>query len=114
MANTDYDMWVEIEKLANTLNQTINDFYVAGIDLANSEANYQIKLRTQALKERSQGIPVTMISQFIKGDKEVAELRQKRDICEARYKMLENKINSIKLQMRVLDSQASREWSKND
>ena len=112
--NKDYDMRLEIEQLANTSNATIEDFYKAGIELANSEANYQIKLRAQALIERAQGVPVTMISTFIKGHAEVAELRQKRDICESRYKMLENKINSIKLQMRVLDAQASREWTKND
>lgn len=41
--NKDYDMWLEIEKLANTLDATIEDFYKAGIELANSEANYQIK-----------------------------------------------------------------------
>ncbi len=55
-------------------------------------------------------MPVTLIQQVVYGVPEVAEKRYKRDIAEAMYQTAQENINSIKLQMRVIEGQLNREW----
>ena len=82
-----------------------------GIDLANKEKDYKICLRQEALKLRSEkGMPVTLINQIVYGIPEVAEKRFQRDIAETMYNTCQEKINTIKLQIRILDAQLQREW----
>jgi hypothetical protein len=101
----------EMERLSGTLDTTIDSFEQAGFDLAEAEANYMKLLNKRALEEKAKGTPSTFISSFLKGEDEIAELRLKRDIAEAKKNTLNEKINSIKLQLRIIDSQATREWS---
>ena len=53
---------------------------------------------------------VGMIDKTCYGIPAVAELRFKRDVAEAVYKANMEAINSIKLQMRLIEAQLSREW----
>ena len=50
-------------------------------------------------------MPVTFIAQIIFGVENVADLRFDRDIKEAVYNANQESINSIKLQLRILESQ---------
>ena len=101
----------KIEELVNDLNTTIDQYAVMGESLADAQAEYNVLLRQKALVEKDKGVSVTFLDKFLKGDPEVAELRKKRDIAESRYKTLGEKINAIKLAIRILDAQISREWS---
>ena len=56
-------------------------------------------------------MPVTLIQQVVYGVPEVAEKRFTRDVAEAVYHANQDAINSIKLQIRVIESQINREWS---
>ena len=58
-------------------------------------------------------MPVTLIQQVVYGVPEVAQKRFDRDIAEAIYKANQEAINSIKLQIRVIENQISREFSVN-
>lgn len=100
-----------IEDLTGTLEETLNKFYQAGIELAEAESDYSITLRQKALVEKDAGVSVTFIDKFLRGDTDVAEKRKKRDIAEARRDTLKEKINSLKLQIRVVEAQAEREWT---
>lgn len=55
-------------------------------------------------------MPVTLINQIIYGIPEVANKRFKRDVSETMYNVALENINSLKLQMRILENQLSREW----
>ena len=105
------DLFNDIQDLTRKLNQAINLLAKYGNELAESERDYKITLRQEALKLRSEkGMPVTLIQQVIYGVPEVADKRFKRDIAEAmRDTTLEN-INSMKLQIRILESQLQREY----
>lgn len=111
MAIFEGDLLTTIEQLNSTLNDTITKFYHAGVELADAEADYSITLRQKALIEKDAGVSVTFIDKFLRGDTEVAEKRKKRDIAEAKRDTLKEKINSLKLQIRVVEAQAQREWS---
>lgn len=108
----DGDLINNILSLTNKLNTSITILAKYGRELAETERDYKITLRQEALKLRSEkGTPVTLIAQIIYGVPEVADKRFKRDVAEAMYNTAQENINSIKLQLRILESQAEREWS---
>ena len=53
---------------------------------------------------------IGMIDKTCYGHPEVADLRFQRDIAETVYKANIEAINSIKLQLRIVDAQLGREW----
>lgn len=106
------DLFNEIQELTNQLNQAIKQLAKYGKELAESERDYKIILRQEALKLRTEkDMPVTLIQQVVYGIPEVAEKRFKRDISEAMRDTTQENINSIKLQIKILESQLQREWS---
>jgi hypothetical protein len=56
-------------------------------------------------------MPIGLIDKTCYGIPEVAELRFKRDVAEAVWKANQEAIQSIKLQLRLLDAQLAREWA---
>lgn len=105
------DLFNDLQALTNRLNQSIKLLARYGRELAESERDYKITLRQEALKLRAEkGMPVTLIQQVVYGVPEVAEKRYKRDVAEAMYQTAQENINSIKLQMRVIEGQLNREW----
>ena len=106
------DLVNDIENLILRLNNSVKKLKEYGQELAQTERDYKITLRQEALKLRQEkNMPVTLISQIIYGVPEVADKRFKRDVAETmRDTALEN-IQSIKLQIRILESQLSREWN---
>jgi hypothetical protein len=108
------DIVNEIFNKQNELTGCITQLSNYGMDLAVKERDYKICLRQEALKLRSEkGMPVTLINQIIYGVPEVAEKRFKRDVAETMYNTCQERINTLKLQLRILESQVSREWSNN-
>lgn len=108
------DLFNDIQDLTLKLNQSIKKLAQYGNELAETERDYKITLRQEALKLRSEkGMPVTLIQQVVYGVPEVADKRFKRDVAEAMYNTAQENINSIKLQIRILESQLNREWGAN-
>lgn len=101
----------EVFKLSTELTASINQLAKNGKSLAEAERDYKITLRTEALKLKADGMPVTLINQIVYGIKSVAELRLKRDIAETIYDTNKEHINITKLKIKILESQISREWN---
>lgn len=105
------DLYKDICELINKLNQSINMLGKYGKELAETEKEYKIKLRQEALRLRSEkGMPVTLIQQVVYGVPEVADKRFKRDIAEAMRDTAMENINVLKLQIRILENQLQREY----
>ena len=105
------DLFNLLQDLTARLNQSIKLLAKYGNDLAETERDYKICLRQEALKLRAEkGMPVTLIQQVVYGIPEVADKRFKRDVAEAMYQTAQENINSIKLQMRIMENQLQREW----
>lgn len=103
----------EILEKSKYLDSCIEQLRDYGLKLSNAEKDYKITLRQEALKLRvEENMPVTLINQIIYGVPEVAEKRFKRDIAETMYNTCQEKINTLKLQIRILSSQIDREWSQ--
>lgn len=103
----------EIEEKRKYLDKAIEKLKANGIDLAQKEKDYKIALNKKALVLREEEMPVTLINQVIYGYEDIAELRYQRDVAQTIYNTNLEYINSIKLQLRLLESQINREWSNN-
>lgn len=105
------DLWTEIDRKTRQLDYCVRELRKSGTDYAEKERAYKVKLRETCLRLRSDGMAVGMIAKVCYGEPEVAKHRFERDVAEATYKANMEAINSIKLQLRLLDAQLSREWS---
>lgn len=106
------DLYNELNNKINDLNISIKKLRETGTEFAEAERDYKITLRNEALKLRAEkGMPVTLIQQVVYGVPEVADKRFKRDVKEAIYNANQEAINSIKLQIRVIENQLNREYN---
>lgn len=106
------NLFNDLQELTVRLNQAIKLLAKYGREFAEAERDYKITLRQEALKLRAEkNMPVTLIQQVVYGVPEVADKRFKRDVAEAMYQTAQENINSIKLQMRVIEGQLNREWN---
>ena len=106
----DYDLFAELQTKTKQLEVSIKSLRKTGQAYAEAERDYKILLRTECLKLRDDGMAIGMIDKTCYGIPTVAEARFKRDIAEVTYKANLEAIQSIKLQMRLLESQIQREW----
>lgn len=108
------DLYIELQRKINELNVSLKKLRETGTSYAESERDYKIVLRKEALKLRSEKeMPVTLIQQVVYGVPEVAEKRFKRDVALTIYEANREAIQTIKLQIRVLENQLGREWVNN-
>ena len=82
-----------------------------GKSYAEAERDYTIALRTEIMRLREEGNPVTIILQLAKGKPEVANLRTQRTIAETLYKSALEAINVLKLKIRIMENQYDKEWN---
>ena len=107
------DLINELNDLSVKLSLSGEQFKRYGRERAEAEKEYKITLRQEALKLKADGLPVTLIDKVVYGIPEVADKRLKRDISDTMYKAAQESINTLKLKMRILDAQISREWHSN-
>ena len=104
------DLYEELNNKIQQLEVSIKSLRTNGTAYAENERDYKILLRKECLKLRDEGMAIGMIDKTCYGIPSVAEARYKRDVAEAVYKANQEAINSIKLQMRLLENQISREY----
>ena len=104
------DLYTELQTKTAQLDRSIKTLRQSGTAYAEAEKNYKILLRQECLKLRDEGMAIGMIDKTCYGIPSVAEARFKRDVAEAIYKANMEAINSLKLQMRLIENQIQREW----
>ena len=107
------DLYTELQEKTRQLDISVRQLRVSGTEYAKAERTYKVLLRTECLKLRDEGMAIGMIDKTCYGIPSVAEARFNRDVAEAVYKANMESINSIKLQMRLIEAQLSREWGSN-
>lgn len=104
------DLILELQAKIKQLEKAVQDLRVNGTELAKAERDYKILLRQECLKLRDEGMAIGMIDKTCYGIPSVAEARYKRDIAQITYDANQDFINSIKLQLRLLESQIQRDY----
>ena len=104
------DLMEELNVKTLQLEKSIKELRNSGTNYAQAEKDYKVLLRQECLKLRDEGMAIGMIDKTCYGIPSVAEARFKRDVSEAVYKANLEAINSIKLQLRIIENQIQREW----
>lgn len=104
------DLINELNIKIQQLEKSIKELRTSGTNYAQAEKDYKVLLRTECLQLRDDGMAIGMIDKTCYGIPNVAEARFKRDVAEAVYKANLEAINSIKLQLRLIENQIQREW----
>ena len=105
------DLFNELQAKTKELEISIKSLRQTGTKYAQAEKDYKVLLRQECLRLRDEGMAIGMIDKTCYGITSVAEARFKRDVAEAVYKANQEAINSIKLQMRLIENQLSREYN---
>ena len=105
------DLFNELQTKTKELEISIKSLRQTGTNYAQAEKDYKVLLRQECLRLRDEGMAIGMIDKTCYGITSVAEARFKRDVAEAVYRANQEAINSIKLQMRLIENQLSREYN---
>ena len=104
------DLYNELQQKIKELEISIRQLRNSGTNYAEAERSYKVLLRQEVLKLRDEGTAIGVIDKICYGIPSVADARFKRDVSETIYKANLEAINSIKLQMRLLENQIQREY----
>lgn len=105
------DLITRIQNGLAMLRQHIEAMKNWGVKKASAERDYHVALSQETLKERDKGTAIGVITLTVKGSRDVAEKRMQRDIADVMYDVAKENVNADKLELRILDAQAQREWS---
>jgi hypothetical protein len=104
------DLYNELQQKTKQLDTGVKLLRQNGTAFAQAEHDYKIKIAEVVFRMKDEKVPATLINLVVYGDKEVARLRLDRDIKEVTYNANMEAINSLKLQLRLIESQLQREW----
>ena len=104
------DLITEMGELRNNLTLSIKTLRKSGTEYAQKEKEYKILLRQKVMELRDAGMAVGIIDKVCYGIPEVAEARFQRDVAKTVYEANEEAINSLKLQIRIVQNQIDKEW----
>ena len=106
------ELYAELQAKTRQLEASIKQLRQNGTAYAQAEMEYKMLLRQECLRLRDEGMAIGMIDKTAYGIPSVAQARFKRDVAETVYKANQEAINSIKLQLRLIESQIQREWGQ--
>ena len=107
------DLQIDLIEKTKQLELSIKELRNSGTNYATAERDYKIKLREECLRLRDEGMAITLIDKVAYGIPSVAEARFKRDVAQTIYTANQEAINSLKLQLRLIEGQINREWGAN-
>lgn len=104
------DLFNQLQLLTKDLDISIKSLRKTGQDYGKSYAEYRIALAKELLKLKDEGMAATIAYDVARGKEEIANLKFQEICKEAIYKANQEAIQSIKLKMRLTESQLQREW----
>lgn len=110
MPDSGQDLVNALREQRTLLIDTVNAMKHTGRKLAEAEKNYRIALHKEILLQRTNKVPVTIISDICRGKEDIADLKFIRDIRQSDYDVCSEKIHQIKLEIRLLEKEIEKEW----
>lgn len=104
------DLMQELQTKIRQLEKSLKDLRENGTAYAQAEKEYKMLLKVECLKLRDDGMAIGMIDKVCYGIPSVAEARYRRDVAKTVYEANQEAINTLKLQLRLIENQISREF----
>ena len=104
------DLINELQKLLNQLNISIKSLRKTGEEYARAYTDYRVALAKELLILKNEGYAITLAGDIARGKPEIAHLKFKEISNEAIYKANQESINSLKLQIKIIQEQINKEY----
>lgn len=105
------DLYLKLQKLIEQLNASVKAIRLTSQEYADADMNYKIALRQELLKLEAEGRPVTNLLYIARGSEKVAKAKYQQISKEAIYKANLESIQSLKLQIKIIQAQIDKEYS---
>ena len=106
------DLINQMQYLLKQLDTQISQLKKMGEDYARAYTDYRMALAKELVKLKDEGYAITLAGDISRGKPEIARLKFKEISTEAIYKANQESINALKLEIKILQEQINKEWSK--
>ena len=110
------DLFALLTEKRNSLSASYSNLWKAGKAFAKSKRDYHIALRKEIIMlHETDKVAWTACLNMAYGDEDrnnVAHLRFDKDIKESEYQVMQEKINGLKLEIRIIENQIERDWGQ--
>lgn len=103
------DLYTTLEELKNDLNTSIKSLRTTSTEYAEAYRNYRVLLAKELVRLKDSGMAITLASDVARGNEDIASAKMQEIKKEAIYKANIESINAIKLQIKVVENQITRE-----
>lgn len=103
------DLYFQLQNLINQLQKCVESIRPNTLELAQADMEYKIALRQELLRLEAEGRPVTNLLYIARGKENVAKAKYRQIAAENILKANYEAINSVKLQIRILQAQIDKE-----
>lgn len=109
-----YDLMDELRAKNMQLDQSLKMLRKSGENYAKALASYRMAFSQELLKLRDEGYAISLAENIARGKREIAELKQKEILSDTLHEASRENINVLKLQIKILNEQISREWAESE
>lgn len=103
------DLYESLNQKLNDLAISVKQLRITATNYAEAYKNYRIVLAKRLLELKNDGMAITLSSDVARGDEEIAEAKKREIITEALYKANMESINALKLEIKIIENQITRE-----
>lgn len=107
------DLLNELQNKIQQLETSVKSLRRTGQEYAKAYTDYRVALAKELIKLKDEGYAITLAGDIARGKPEIAKLKFEEICKEAIYKANQESINSIKLQLKLIESQIQREYGTN-
>lgn len=103
------DLYETLNKLLEELQTSVKSLRITATEYAEAYKNYRVLLAKELVRLKDSGMAITLASDVARGNEDIASAKMVEIKKEAIYKANMESINAIKLQIKVIENQITRE-----
>lgn len=103
------DLYESLNNLLEQLQTSVKSLRTTATEYAEAYKNYRVLLAKELVRLKDSGMAITLASDVARGNEEIANAKMVEIKKEAIYKANMESINAIKLQIKIVENQITRE-----
>ena len=103
------DLYATLQEKINELDIAVKSLRTTATEYAEAYKNYRVLLAKELVRLKDSGMAITLASDVARGNEEIANAKMVEIKKEAIYKANMESINAIKLQIKIVENQITRE-----
>lgn len=103
------DLYLTLSKKLEDLQVAVKSLRTTATEYAEAYKNYRVLLAKKLVELKADGMAITLAADIARGDEDIATAKMVEIKKEAIYKANMESINAIKLEIKVLENQITRE-----